>query len=81
MIEYNPEYGKTSIVNVGVDQWVEIDKVFGPQCSSKIRVKHDFKSCEWVIEEENFNDWPTTWHERARFNAQEFYKDKYIHDK
>jgi hypothetical protein len=75
MEEFQPRFGKESVVNVGADQWVRIDKLFGPQCSSMIRVKHDFKTCQWVVEEQNFND--NTWHERARFDAQEFYNDKY----
>lgn len=66
---------KDVVVNVGCDQNVAVDKLFGPQCSSKIRVRHEFTSCEWVVEEQNFNN--GKWVERARFYAQEFYDEKY----
>lgn len=73
--EINAEFEKYVIVNVCADQYVEVDKVFGPQCSSAIRVRHDFQSCDWVVEEQNFNN--GEWVERARFYAQEFYDEKY----
>lgn len=73
--EINARFGEYVRVNISADQYVEVDKVLGPQCSSKIRVKHDLESCEWVVEEENFNN--GDWVERVRFNAQEFYDDKY----
>lgn len=63
-------------VNVNADQNVIVDKVFGPQSSSCIRVRHIYDSCEWIVEEQNFNN--DEWVERARFDAQEFYKDKYL---
>jgi hypothetical protein len=62
-------------VNVGANQNVIVDKMFGPQCSSKIRARHEFEACQWVVEEENFNT--GEWVERARFDAQEFYKPEY----
>lgn len=73
--EVQPQFGQIITVNVCGDQFVMIDKLFGPQCSSKIRVKHDLETCMWVVEERNFNN--DTWIERARFDAQEFYKDEY----
>jgi hypothetical protein len=76
--EVTPGYGKELVVNVGADTWVEVDKLYGPQSSSSIRVKHDLESCQWVVEEQNFNN--NEWVERARFDAQEFYKDKYQED-
>ena len=72
------DYGQEVEVHVPADVWTVIDKMFGPQCSSRIRVKHDYETCSWVIEEENFNN--MTWVERARFDAQEFYKDEYNQD-
>jgi hypothetical protein len=62
-------------VMVAGDQWVTVDKLFGPQCSSSIRVKHDLQTGTWVVEEQNFHN--DEWVERARFDAQEFYKDEY----
>jgi hypothetical protein len=70
-----PHDMKEVVINVGADQIVEIDKLFGPQCSSKIRVRHDLQDCQWVVEEENFNN--GKWVERARFDAQEFYNEQY----
>lgn len=73
--EFQPKHNGECIVNIGANQWVQVDKLFGPQCSSKIRVMHNHASCEWVVEEHNFNN--DTWVERCRFYAQEFYKDEY----
>src|SRR5690349_21099381 len=75
--EINPNGEIT--VNVSADQNVIIDKMYGPQCSSDIRCRHEFDTCEWVIEERNFHN--NQWVERARFFAQEFYKDEYENSK
>lgn len=59
-------------VNIGADQNVIIDKLYGPLAACDVRVRLEFATCEWVFEAHDFNN--DTWVEKGRFFAQEFHK-------
>lgn len=63
--------GSDVVVDVGTNQKVVIDKLFGPLCASEVRVflQHDGDRYDWVVEYLN----PTTelWEEKARWCCQE----------
>lgn len=43
-------YGKPIVAEIGVDQPVIIDKMFGPLIFTELRVTADYRTCEFVIE-------------------------------
>lgn len=59
------------VIEIGANQIVEIDKVFGPLCASPVRVflEYDNDVADWVVQYQN----PTTneWEEKARWYCQE----------
>jgi hypothetical protein len=67
--EVTPPYGESVCVNVGIDQHVVVDKLFGPLAAAPARLKIDGQSGEWVCEYQN----PKTdqWEEKARWSCQE----------
>lgn len=48
--QFNPGQAPRVVVNVGCEQSVEIDKLYGPLIFASIRVRADSKTLEWVIE-------------------------------
>lgn len=70
---HTPHEEKEIIINIGAHQIVVIDKLYGPWTVSSIRARLDFEAAEWVIEQEycetdeDGNDGPRLWKERARF--------------
>ncbi len=58
-------------VCLGVNQWVEIDKLYGPLAASFVRIRLEYLGdvTDWVVECQN----PSTgeWEEKARWDCQE----------
>lgn len=66
------------IVEIG-NEFVIIDKVFGPLDFAKLRIKPDIENCEWVIERKSFikivrhekyDEYKDTWVEWVRIPGQ-----------
>ena len=79
--EVNPVYGQPIRVNIGVDQTVEIDKLYGPLAAFCVRIRLEYKTengktiSDWVVERErpsNVGDAsaPMEWLEIARWDCQ-----------
>lgn len=75
-MEISPPHEENEItINIGAHQTVTIDKLYGPWSVWAIRVRADFESADWVIEQEycvtdeNGNDSERRWAERARFTT------------
>ncbi len=71
-LEVNP-MGEDIRVNVGTNQKVTVDKLYGPLAASEVRVWLDSTTAQWVVEYCN----PTTeeWEEKARWYCQENWPD------
>jgi hypothetical protein len=63
-----PPFEQSVTVEVGVNQPVTIDKLFGPLIFADVRVTADFKTCEWVIERQRIDS--QRWVEVARIPGQ-----------
>jgi hypothetical protein len=61
-------HGKPVTVEIGVGETVTIDKCFGPLIFTKVRVRADFQSCEWVVERQRIDC--GEWIEVARIPGQ-----------
>lgn len=81
-IEFNPGVDETCTVNVGANQEVTIDKMYGPLVGNAVRVRLEYKGeiSDWVIESEKIErterddggfDDDIKWVERARWNCQD----------
>lgn len=78
ILEVNPGYeNKHVVINVGVDQTVEIDKLYGPLCALGVRIRLEYndKCSDWVVEREkpadvNDSGSPMEWVEVARWDCQ-----------
>lgn len=66
--EVNP-MGLDIKINIGANQKVVIDKLYGPLAASDVRVYLDFQSAEWVVEYMNLTT--EKWEEKARWDCQE----------
>jgi hypothetical protein len=69
-VEVNP-MGQDVTVNVGTNQRVTIDKLYGPLCASEVRVhlEHTNDKADWVVEHYNLKE--ERWEEKARWDCQE----------
>jgi hypothetical protein len=56
------------VAEVGVDQPVIIDKMFGPLIFAKLRVTAHFETCEWIVERQRIDS--CEWVEVARIPGQ-----------
>lgn len=43
-------------VEIGVHQSVVIDKLYGPLVMCDVRVRADFKKCQWVVERQRIRE-------------------------
>lgn len=70
-VEINIGQQEEVCVNIGANQVVEIDKMYGPLSSYPVRVRLEYteKCSDWVFEYQN----PKTeqWVEKCRFDCQE----------
>jgi hypothetical protein len=69
--EFHPGYGNEVRVNVGVNQTVEIDKLYGPLAAHGVRVRLEYEGerTDWVVEYKNLKT--GEWIEKARWDCQE----------
>ena len=77
--ELSPPFSSTSRVNIGANQHVEIDKLFGPLAAHPVRVHLDYGSTSWVVEccEGNGGE---DWVEKARFSCQTGMSDEGLNE-
>lgn len=75
-LEVNP-MGEDCVVNVGTNQTVEIDKLYGPLCALGVRIRLEYKNdvSDWVVERERPKDKKDSacemeWIEMARWDCQ-----------
>lgn len=70
-LEINPNHEGDIIVNVGANQPIIIDKLYGPLAAYPVRVRLEYTDdvADWVVEYQN----PKTkqWEEKARWHCQE----------
>lgn len=70
--EVNIHTGTKLIVNCGVNQTIEIEKLFGPLAAFGVRVTLEYNGDKsyWVVEREKAKGIDTEWVEVARWDCQ-----------
>lgn len=75
-LEFNPGHeNKECRINIGCNQIVEVDKLYGPLCCSPVRVFLEYKDdvSDWVVQYQNLTT--EEWEEKARWDCQENWPD------
>lgn len=69
--EVNTSCESGILVNCGVNETIEIDKLYGPLAAHGVRVRLEYKDnkADWVVESEDLAN--EKWIERARWYCQD----------
>lgn len=72
-LEYQPPYDETVTVNIGANQTIIIDKLFGPLIAETVRIRLDYGPGTWVVERLNLTT--EKWELKAQWDCQETYSE------
>lgn len=79
-VEVSPRTDTLVTLDIGADQPVILDKMYGPLIFANLRVTAEFKTCQWVIERKRIDS--GEWVEVARVDGQlehEYDEDHPLH--